>query len=403
MGRNFTKTLAAITLITLTVGCSKKSDEASVAAPKKLYIATGICYPGQGFTAPTINAVGKTLSRLNLSSLNYEMIHDYGDLSLETPGSYASGIVEDGKGNLFASVENSTSTGSRRVDKIAKNFYGLFNVFFRDSTVLINPVKGISLAADGGVLIGTSTLIERLDSTPTRKTVSSTLTWGQGFAGACVTNNTSITSITALPAFTGTSYGKYIYTHDAAGQKDVGIIGMNGAAVAADCLANAPGGATLVNAASANNGYSTTLSASATPTSVAYVATPLGTSTGKLFVAYSSATPNVTTAAGLSNALVMYDINESSSAAATITNGKVLYHDHQYFFGVSSIAFDSTTNTLYAATSNSFNVVPSGFNIEQFTIDMATPSATRVTRSNGESFQSANSYNNCVTSMLVGN
>ncbi len=402
MGRNFTKTLAAITLITMTVGCSKSKDSASVTTPRQLYIATGICYPGEGFTVPAIGAVGKTLSRLNLTSLNYEMVHDYGDLSLETAGSYPAGIVEDGKGNLFTAVENSTSTGSRRIDKVAKNFYGAFSVFYRDSTVLATPVKGVSLAADGGVLINTPTLIERLDSTPTRKKVSAALSWGQSFAGLCASNNTSITSITALPAFAGTSYGKYIYTHDAVGQKKVGIISMNGSAVAADCLANAPGGATLVNAVSANNGFSNTLSATATPTAVAYVATPLGTSTGKLFVAYGSSSANLTTAAGLSNALVMYDINESSSAAATITNGKVLYHDHQYFFGVSSIAFDATTNTLYAASSNSFNIAPTGFNIEQFTIDMATPSATRVTRSNGESFQSANSYNNCVTSMLVG-
>lgn len=401
MGRNFTKTLAAITLITMTVGCSKSKENASVTIPRKLYISTGICYAGQGFTAPVIGAVGKTLSRLNLTSLNYEMVHDYGDLSLETPGSFASGISDDGKGSLFVSVENATSTGSRRIDKVAKEFYGLFDVFYRDSLVLTSAVKGVSVAADGGVLISTPTLIERLDSTPTRKKVSSTLAWGESFAGACATNNTSITSIKALPVFAGTSYGKYVYTHDAAGQKDVGIIGMNGAGVAADCLANAPGGATLTNAISANNGFNNVLSASATPTSVAYLATPGGASTGKLFVAYSSSSPNLTTAAGLSNALVVYDINESSSTAATITNGTVLYHDHQYFFGVSSIAYDSTTNTLYAASSNSFNVAPSGFNIEQFKIDLTVPSATRVTRSNGESFQSANSYNNCVTSMLV--
>ena len=402
MGRHFTKSLAALTLITFAVGCSSSSDEeASVAAPKKLYIATGICYSGEGFTPPTIGTVGKTLSRLNLSSLNYEMVHDYGDLSLETSGSYPAGIVDAGDGTLFTAVENATATCSRRIDRITKDYYGAFEEFYKNSTVLTTALKGIALGTDGGVLIGRTTLVDRLDSTPTRKTVSATVAWGEGFAGACATNNTSITSITSLPLFTDASYGKFIYTHDAAGQKDIGIIGMNGAGAAADCLANAPGGATLTNAATANNGFSAQLSATATPTAVAYAAPATGSTIGKLFVAYSSSDPNVTTAAGLSNALVVYDVEETSATAASITNGTVLYHDHQYFFGVSALAYDATTSTLYAASSNSFAVAPSGYNIEQFTIDLTTPGATRVTRSNGESFQSANSFNNCVTSMIV--
>jgi hypothetical protein len=134
-----------------------------------------------------------------------------------------------------------------------------------------------------------------------------------------------------------------------------------------------------------------------------YIPNSSGSPTGFLLVAYATNAINSTAAGGLNNALVIYDITESSTTAATITNGRVLYHDVQYFYGVTSMAYDAETGILYAASMNSLSsTTPTGYNIEKFQLDLTTPGATRLTNSDNSSFQAANSFNNCVTGMFVG-
>jgi hypothetical protein len=402
MGRKTLTKITALTTLSILIGCSKAAESTSVATEKYLYIATGLCNSGQGFTAPTVANVGKTLSRLNLTSNNYEVVKDYADLSEEVSGTYVNGMVDGGDGYIYAAIENATATGSRRVDKIKKQAYGTATPWYRNSTVLSSTPKGIAKAADGGILLGLTTLVERFDSTPTRKMATAAQSWGQTFAGTCATNNTLITDLIALPAMTGASYGKFLYAHQAVGQQDIGIYSMNGNTAAADCLANQAGASALTNAATANLGWNSTLSANASPTSVVYIATPTGSTTGKLLVSYSTNAVNSIAASGLNNALVMYDINEPTTTTATISNGQVLYHDAQYFYGVSSMAYDASSGILYVASSNSLATAPVGYNIEKFSIDLTTPGATRLTNPDLSSYQSSNSFNNCVTGMFVG-
>lgn len=385
-------------------GCLKSAEFASTASNKYLYVSTGLCYAGIGFTVPAIGTVGKTVSRQNLSNLNVEIIRDYGDLSEEVAGTFVAGLVDGDDGYLYASVENATATGSRRIDKLEKTFQGVRSTWYQNSSVLTTANRSLSIASDGGFVLSRSTIVERFDSTPTRKMATATLAWGQTHAGSCATNNTLITDIISLPAYTGTSFGKYIYSHVAAGQNDIGIISMNGSIGAAECLANQQStAAVLTNSSTANLGWDVVLSANSSPTSLVYIATPApATTTGKLLVSYSTSALNTAAAGGLNNALVMYDINETSTSAATISNGQILYHDHQYFYGVTSMAYDEATASMYVATSNSFAAAPVGYNVEKFTIDTLTPSAVRVPNSNGSSFQSANSFNNCITDIFVG-
>lgn len=404
MGRKYIyAAIAATALAATTFSCSKSSDTAATSAANYLYMSTGVCYAGNGFIPPVVADVGVTLSRLNLGSLNYEIVKDYGDLSDEVVDTFANGIVDGGDGYIYASVENATAIGNRRIDKILKTAFGSRTTWFQNSSVFTTVMKGVARVSDGGILSGGTTTIQRFDSTPTRKEAAPLLAWGQTHAGSCVTNNTLITGIVALPAFTGTTVGKYIYSHAAAGQNDIGLIGMNGSINAASCLANAPGAAALTATATANQGWNATLSANATPTAIVYVATPGGTSTGKLLVAYSSSGINTIGVGGLNNALVMYDVNEPDTLTATINNGQILYHDHAYFFGVTAMGYDAANASLYVATSNSFNATPVGYNIEKFSVNLTTPGATRVPNADMSSFQSANSLNNCVTGMLVGN
>jgi len=388
--------------------CSRSSDS-NTETSKKLYIATGLCYSGTGFTAPTVGTVGQTVSRLDLGSRQYEVIHDYANLSDEDADTYANGITDGGDGYLYAAVENATSTGNRRIDKILKTSFGARTVWQVNTPELgASVLRGISRASDLGFLVGsvsaTGATVERYDATPTNKDVAFNVSWGSNNLGSCANNNTRITDLIALPrAVAGDEIGKFIYAHAAAGQMDIGVISKNGSNLAANCLANAAGGAALTEAATADTSLNETLSATATPTSMVYIpSTTAGQ--GKLLVAYASSTANGTAAASLNNALVMYDFTENTTAgeSATLTNGTVLYNNISYFFGVSAMAYDSGSGNIYVASSNSLNPAPVGYNIEKFAIDLTTPGATRVTDSDNSSFEEANSFNNCVTSMFVG-
>ena len=382
--------------------CAKKSDDAA-SASRKLYIATGLCYSGTGFTAPAVTDVGKILSRLDVDTRQYEVVRDYRNLADEEPDTYPNGITDGGDGYVYVAVENATVTGARRIDKIAKAAFGTQVVWQPNSAALAaSALRGVARAADNGVLVGNTVGVERFDATPTRKEVDPGVSWGGGNAGLCANNNTRITDLVALPkAVAGDEIGKFIYAHSAAGQMDIGVISKNGSNLAARCLANAPGGAALVEAATADSSYDSTLSANATPTSIVYI--PTGGGTGKLLVAYSSSSTNGVGAGTLNNALVMYDFTENTVAgeSASLANGTVLYNNTSYFFGVTAMAFDSTNNMLYVASAESLAVAPTGYNIEKFSIDLTTPGATRVTDSDNSSFEESNSFTNCITGMFV--
>lgn len=408
MRRNIVLSLALGLVFTIIgFSCAKNSNDPATAS-KKLYIATGLCYSGTGFTAPTIGTVGQIVSRLDLSTHQYEVVHDYANLSEEDAGTYANGITDGGDGNLYIAVENSTSTGNRRIDKVEKAAFGTRSIWQPSTTYLAaSTIRGIARASDQGFLIGVvsgTASIERFDATPTRKEAAPNISWGANNLGACASNNTRITDIVSLPKVVSTdTIGKYIYAHAAAGQMDVGVISKNGSNSAANCLANAPGAATFATAAStADPAWSKQLSANATPTSLVYI--PTGSGTGKLLVAYSTNAVNTAAASGLNNALVMYDFTENTVAGetATLNNGVVLYNDVSYFYGVSAMAYDSSTGMLYVATSNSISANPPvGYNIEKFQISLTAPSATRIPNSNNSSFEASTSFNDCVTSMFV--
>lgn len=413
MRRNIVLSLV-LGLIFAVVGFScAKNNETAATASKKLYIATGLCYAGQGFTPPTINNVGQLLSRLDLATHQYEVVHDYANLSVEDANTYANGITDGGDGNVYVAVENATSTGNRRIDQITKAAFGTKTVWQPSTTYLqASVLRGIARTSDKGFLVGVvsgTASIERFDATPTRKEAAPNVSWGQnnGNGGAgrdCSSNNTRFTDIVSLPKVVATdTIGKYIYAHAAVGQMDVGVISKNGSNVAANCLANAPGATTFATAAvTADPSFSRQLSANATPTSLVYI--PTGTGTGKLLVAYSTNAVNTAGASGLNNALVMYDFTENTVAGetATLNNGVVLYNDTANFYGVTAMAYDSTDSMLYVSTSNSISANPPiGFNIEKFKIDLTAPSATNIRNANNSSFEASTSFNDCVTSMFV--
>jgi hypothetical protein len=370
----------------------------------KLYISTGLCYSGTGFTPPAITDVGKILSRLDIDTRQYEVVRDYRNLADEEPNTYPNGITDGGDGFIYVAVDNPGVSGARRIDKIEKAALGTQIIWQPNSTALAaNTLRGIARAADNEVLVGNTLGVERFDSKRTRKEVDLGVAWGGGNAGSCASNNTRITDLVALPkAVASDKLGKFIYAHAALGQMDIGVISKNGSNLAARCLANAPGGAKLVEAKSADSSFDETLSANATPTSLVFIRT--GAGKGKLLVAYSSSSKNENTLGALNNALVMYDFKENTTSgeSASLTYGTVLYNNTSYFFGVTAMAYDSTKRILYVASAESLSTEPTGYNIERFLINLTTPSATRLTDSDNSPFEESNSFTNCVTGMFIG-
>lgn len=392
--------------------CAKSNDEVP-ATSRKLYIATGVCYNGTGYAAPSIDDVGQLITRVDLDSRNYEIVRDYANLSQETAaGAYPNGMVDGGDGHIYVAVENTTDPGNRRIDKIVKTPFGAQTKIIQTQNPFIGSgsgiIRGVARTADKGYIFGNTTTFEHFDAGGARKVTPGALaSWGAALQGPCAGNNTRITEIIALPKVTAGGpgeIGKIIYAHSAVGEHNIGIVGKNGSN-ATNCLFNSSTlPAALTEASTADPSFNESLSATATPTSIVFI--PTGTGTGKLLVAYASSTGNQpqATANGLNNALVMYDFTESTTdpESASLSNGTVLFNGTA-FFGVSAIAYDSATNSLYAATVKTPGLLPpDGFHIEKFTIDLTTPGATRVLDADNSSFENSNTFNNCVTSMFVG-
>lgn len=143
------------------------------------------------------------------------------------------------------------------------------------------------------------------------------------------------------------------------------------------------------------------------PTSMVYIKTPSpATTTGKLLVTYAPAlNTGLNNNTTLNHAVVLWDVTETSSTAVTINNPIVLYRNYTVVFAPSAIAYDESTNSVYVAvgpniasanqTTNNL-----GYNIEKFTLDLNTPSLTRVSVDN-KPFIKGNSQTKCITSMAL--
>lgn len=395
-----TKTLVVAPLTTMTIfSCAKKIEEVSSELPtRSLYVASGVCNSGTGITTFTAASASRVIYKTNTLTGNVDsIVYDYNNGS-ETALNNPTGIASIDATFMYVATENATTAGARKIEKLNK-ITKTKTTYFQDASALTatagHVLRGIIIDNDSNILISKTIAVERANTSPAR-VVAGANPYVNNPAAACTSNSTMITSMAVMPPFSGQAQGKIIYAHQAVGQNDIGVISRSGYSVVGDCLDNdAPGAAVLSASLGAT---AVTISATAAPTAIVYVPMPAGyTVTGKLLVAYASSTVN--TGSTINNAIVSYDVTESSDTAVVVNSPTVLYRDNTVIHGISAMAYDSTTNSLYVATATSTATTVVGYNIEKFIYDYATGGMTRV---GVTPFQASNLYNKCISGMTIG-
>jgi hypothetical protein len=345
---------------------STTTPEDITPAPTYLYVATGGCYSGTGNTTFTNLTSSNLVYRINTSTGQRDLtIADFNAFPAST-GDSPVGIASVDSDNLLVLVENSTS--GRRVESLEKKSFPSRSMFSNNSTVMNAALRGLLRLSDGSILINKSSGIEKMTSSGVRfgaPLIPSNL-------GACGNPITQMTSLSVL------NNSKIVFTHAAAGQNRFGIISATGYSGVGDCL-----------------GAQAAPNANAYPVASVYVA-----ASKQLIVAYAgnAITTNL-------NSIYAYDIDETTNA---ITGATALYDASLYpatysylLYGISSMAYDADTQSLYVATAISNATTVVNYAIEKFTYDPTAKTITRATTSTP--FYNYGIDTKCIASMIISN
>lgn len=338
MGRNIGKTVATLTAIALAVGCSKSSDEPSVAAvPKTLYAATGACNAGAGVglktTYTTANAT-KTIEKFNSSNgANQGFLIDF-TISNFLAGMNPQTLIDNGS-SILVLMENPTTITERSILKMPKTDPLSYVKYYTNPVPFSGPLKSLALDTDGSFITAIQTKLEKVNSLPARVPAGAN-PWVNAPAGTCAASITGMNAVALMAPLAPAVNGKMIYGHGGftaafgAAQQRLGIIGAGGYFAAADCIVGVQISAIVhTRAASAISSGAIAFNASGTsPTAMVYIPQPVGSAvTGKLIVAYSN-DQIANSAVGvynLNHGIVQWDVTETSATVATLNNPVILY------------------------------------------------------------------------------
>ena len=425
MGRSFIKTLTALTLLTLAVGCSKSSEVESivVAVPKTLYVASGACYSGSGITTYTGPLSSRAVTKWSTALGTPGGSSTFTDLNVGTnvsANTVPQAMIDKGD-HILLLTENATTMSDRKIFRIMKNDTSTYFVHATDPTAFTATATHITRSmaqdADGSISFTKSLFAERINSLGIRIVKGGANPWVNSAAatGNCFTAAaTQIQNVTLMQPFTAMNQGKLLFIHAGAtaATNRIGAIQRSGltSATAADCAGSNPaGGASTVAHVNAPNltGPVTFVATGASLTSMVYIRTPApATTTGKLIVSYSgsvaTAFDNNTT---FNYGVVMWNVTEASDTAVTIDTPTILWRDESVVWAPSSMAYDSSTGSLYVAVGGAPGVINQttagyGYNIEKFSLDINTPLMTRVSKNN-QPFIIGNAYTKCISNMVV--
>lgn len=357
--------------------CQKKSDTPSeTPAPRYLYVTSGTCYSGGGNTTFSNTTASNLVYRINVDSGQKEsVIADY-NASPAISGDSPVGIAEMDSENLYILVENTTTTGSRRIEIVPKNKDLDRTYFSTNTTALSAQLRRLLKTSSGDLLISKSTAIELLTSNNARITKGAN-PYISAPASPCATSTTLMSDLFNL------NNGFIGFLHAATSQNRIGFVKAEGYSTAGDCTV----------AQSAPN-------ASSFPVAAVYDSTNY-----KLIVAYAgnATTTNI-------NSIYSYDITETSSSVSVGTANKI-YDASEYpttysylLYGISAMTLDSTTSSLYVSTAVNTSTTVVNYSIEKFTYDatkIGSSNSTVLTRIGSSSFYPYNNETKCISSMMV--
>lgn len=354
---------------------AKVDEEPAATSPAMpdsyLYVSSGICYSGAGNTTYTGTTSSNVVYRINTSTgVRDSVLFDYNEAS---NGDSPVGIANADDNTIYVLVENSITTTNRRIEKLAKNGSGSRTNFISNNpnyTPVNGVMKKLVSSSDGGLFIirnsGTpASAIEKVGSDGVR---IGTPFITNAMTGACGASNT-------FQDVLNVSNGKVIVASGLASNNRFSLVPSTGYG---SCLA----GQSAPNA----NSY---------PTAMVYV-----NSASQLIVAYAG-----NSVAADINSIYVYDINESSN---TISNATKIYDASTHpvasygnLYGISSMAFDSNTNTLYIAASTGLTTTITNHNyaIEKFNYNPGTKTLTRAT--SGTPFFTSGFETKCISSMIL--
>lgn len=407
--------LIYLTFIGLVSSCAKKAEEASVATgASKLYIATGSCNSGNGITTYTTTAT-RTIEEYSIEDASHAAtLLDYNASGTFVANTHPRGIVDNGN-SLFILNENGTTTSERKVILVPKAAPLSFAIHYANPTVLSGAVISFFKDEEGSLLISKSTAIEKISASPIRLPAGAN-PWVNAPGGTCATSTTNISSVLSLPKYSGTSTGKVVFTHQGAtaALDRIGIASYSGYFAAGDCLNGVQISAvTHTKATNLTAGVVAFNATGTSPTAAVFIPYANGTVTGKLLVSYSNGqtSNNAAGTYNLNHGLVMWDVNEPSATAATLTNPVVVFDDSTVLYGVSAMTYDALSGYLYVATAGEPGAANQttngyGYNVERFVVAIdeasGSPTLTRATTA-GKPFIKGGANTKCISSLALGN
>jgi hypothetical protein len=326
----------------LLLRCAKPSDDAAdgggASSSKFLYVATGACYSGNGITSFNNVTSSNQIYRVNTTTGHKDItIADYYS-SPSNVGDSPVSLIERDANSLLVLVENTTTATLRRVEIVEKKAHGSRSIYTNNTTALSAQLRRMRKLSDNFLLISRSTAAEKHRDGTNRLTVGANawLTMSAP-ASSCTTSATLISDVLQLPS------GLLVFAHAAAGNARLGVVSALGYSIAGDCRA-----------------AQTSPNANSFPTAMVY-----DDVNDKLIVAYGGSS----TGADL-NTIYAYSVNETTGV---ISSPQEIYDSNGFgstynflLFGISSMALDPATNSLYVASAINTATTAVNYKIEKF-------------------------------------
>lgn len=357
------------------MACSQSATEETLSSSGPyLYVTSGACYSGNSITTFNNTSSSNLVYRLNLADGQKDMVlADYFS-SLSNPGDSPVTVIDNDSSSVLVLVENTTTVGLRRIERIEKTSNGSRSTFNGNTTALSAQVRNMIRLQDDYLLVSKSTAAEKVLRTGNRLLVGANPWLSLSTpASSCTTSATLISAVQKL------SNGLLVFAHAATGNARIGVVSALGYSINSDCKSaqSAP-------------------VATAFPTAMAYDST-----NNKLIVAYGGNS----TASDI-NSIYTYSIDESTGV---ISDPQKIYDSNGFgstfnylLFGISAMTLDAGSNTLYVATTVSTATTAVNYKIEKFSYNpsLIGTSNNSVLGYQGTFYSNGNDTK-CISSMMI--